>query len=139
MFSPSFALLAALFRACFADPAIVPLNPATSPAVVPLQQLPPSPYEFGYEFGNGLGMYQHRREISDGTGIVKGSYGYLDPIGVRRTVEYIAGKDGYRATIFSNEPGLSGQNSAGVNFIVQPPPPAVVAQGLRAATSGVYI
>ncbi|GFY69134.1 cuticle protein 16.8 [Trichonephila inaurata madagascariensis] len=72
----------------------------------------PRPYEFGYEFGDGQGMNQHRRESSDGAGKVKGSYSYTDPFGVYRNVEYQADADGYRAVIKSNEPGLSNQNAA---------------------------
>ncbi|GFR04266.1 cuticle protein 10.9 [Trichonephila clavata] len=90
------------------------------------------PYEFGYEFGDGLGMTQHRREVADGTGAVKGGYGYRDPLGVYRNVEYTAGKDGYKAVIHSNEPGTSNHAVGDAVYVVELPPPAVVAQGLRA-------
>ncbi|GFU02662.1 cuticle protein 16.8 [Nephila pilipes] len=88
----------------------------------------PRPYEFGYEFGDGQGMNQHRRESSDGTGTVKGSYSYTDPFGIYRNVEYQADADGYRAVIKSNEPGMSNQNAADATFIVEPPPPGAVLQ-----------
>ncbi|GFR28688.1 cuticle protein 16.8 [Trichonephila clavata] len=88
----------------------------------------PRPYEFGYEFGDGQGMNQHRRESSDGAGKVKGSYSYTDPFGVYRNVEYQADADGYRAVIKSNEPGLSNQNAADTTFIVEPPPPGAILQ-----------
>ncbi|GIY31873.1 hypothetical protein CDAR_12871 [Caerostris darwini] len=89
---------------------------------------PPRPYEFGYEFGDGQGMNQHRRESSDGAGNVKGSYSYTDPYGIYRNVEYQADAGGYRAVIKSNEPGLSNQNAADATFIVEPPPPGAVLQ-----------
>ncbi|XP_055950681.1 cuticle protein 10.9-like [Argiope bruennichi] len=88
----------------------------------------PRPYEFGYEFGDGQGMNQHRRESSDGAGNVKGSYSYTDPYGVYRNVEYQADANGYRAVVKSNEPGLSNQNAADVTFLVEPPPPGAVLQ-----------
>lgn len=91
---------------------------------------PPKPYQFGYELEDGYGMSQYRSEASDGTGIVKGSYGYMDPMGVYRKVEYTADNNGYRAVVRSNEPGTANQNVADALFIVEPPPAGVVAQGL---------
>ncbi|XKL62098.1 hypothetical protein PGB90_001931 [Kerria lacca] len=38
------------------------------------------------------------KEESDGQGNRRGSYSYVDPSGVRRTVTYTAGKEGFRAT-----------------------------------------
>ncbi|GFY66186.1 cuticle protein 16.8 [Trichonephila inaurata madagascariensis] len=43
---------------------------------VPVVQ-PPKPYNYGFQFGDGLGMSQFRQESADGTGEVKGSYGYM--------------------------------------------------------------
>ncbi|KAF8767192.1 Cuticle protein 10.9 like protein [Argiope bruennichi] len=104
-----------------------------------LQVLTPSvveinwPYNFGYEFGDGLGMNQYRHEAADGTGTVKGSYGYRDPLGQYRKVEYVAGVDGFKAFVNSNEAGLSNHAVGDAIYIVRPPPPAAVAQGLRKA------
>ncbi|XP_042913558.2 cuticle protein 10.9-like [Parasteatoda tepidariorum] len=130
------ALLFSLVCCSLAGPAIVP---AAFPGQVPVLAAPepPKPYEYGYEFGNGLGMTQHRHEVADGTGEVKGNYGYLDPIGVYRRVEYTAGADGYKAIIHSNEPGLSSQAAGDALYVVELPPPAAVAQGLRAAAEPV--
>ncbi|GFS64825.1 cuticle protein 16.8 [Trichonephila clavipes] len=86
----------------------------------------PSPYDFGYEFGDGQGMVQYRRESADANGEVKGSYGYTDSNGLYRNVEYTAGADGYKAVIRSNEPGLSNQNTADATFFVELPPPEVL-------------
>ncbi|KAG8186887.1 hypothetical protein JTE90_023776 [Oedothorax gibbosus] len=89
------------------------------------------PYQFGFELEDGFGMSQYRSEASDGTGVVKGSYGYMDPKGVYRKVEYTADNNGYRAVIRSNEPGTANQNVADALFIVEPPPPGVMNQDVR--------
>ncbi|CAL1294640.1 unnamed protein product, partial [Larinioides sclopetarius] len=98
------------------------------PVPVPVVAQIPQPYGFGYEFGDGLGMTQHRSETADVTGTVRGRYGFRDPQGLYRNVEYIADANGYRAVIRSNEPGAASQNVADAVFVVQPPPPSVVAQ-----------
>ncbi|XP_055936638.1 cuticle protein 16.8-like [Argiope bruennichi] len=118
----SFCLLAAT---TLAQPIVEPVS-----LVQPVVQVP-RPYTYGYEFGDGLGMSQYRQEVADGTGAVRGSYGYVDPFGITRKVEYNAGADGFKAFIRSNEPGLTNQDAADAVYVVQPPPPAVVAQGLR--------
>ncbi|GFQ77173.1 uncharacterized protein TNCT_689921 [Trichonephila clavata] len=89
------------------------------------------PYQFGFELEDGYGMSQYRSEASDGTGVVKGSYGYMDPMGIYRKVEYTADSNGYRAVIRSNEPGTANQNVADALFIVEPPPPEVLEQGIQ--------
>lgn len=129
------AVLAVASGFCAAAPAVIPVNSV----LVPFENFPPRPYEFGYEFADGLGMFQHRRETSDGVGTVEGSYGYVDHNGVSRKVDYVADKDGFRPVIHSNEPGLSGQSSANVLFVVRPPPPAAVAQGLRRTVNNLSI
>ncbi|XP_042913477.2 cuticle protein 10.9-like [Parasteatoda tepidariorum] len=132
----SVALLLTFVCYALAGPAILP---GMRPGQVPVLAAPeiPRPYEYGYEFGDGQGMTQHRREVADGTGVVKGNYGYLDPIGVYRRVEYTAGADGYKAVIHSNEPGLSSHTVGDAVYIVELPPPAAVAQGLRPAAVAV--
>lgn len=109
------------------DPGVVPLNNF----LLPIEQLSHKLYKFGYEFADGLGMKQQRQEVADGTGAVRGSYGYLDPLGVNRIVEYLADADGYKAVVRSNEPGMDNQNTADALFVVQPPPAAAIAQGFR--------
>ncbi|KAF8771157.1 cuticle protein 10.9-like [Argiope bruennichi] len=117
----------ALCAAALAGPA-VPVVP-----VLPIQNFQPRPYQYGYAFADGLGMSQHKNEVADGTGAVKGAYGYQDPLGVYRNVEYTADKDGYKAVIRSNEPGTSNHAAADAVYIVELPPAAAIAQGLRAA------
>lgn len=99
----------------------------------------PTPYEFGYVFGNGIGMTQQRREVSDKNGVIRGQYGYLDPLGIYRTVNYTADANGYKAVIFSNEPGSTNQTPANAVYFVQPPPPAVEAERLRMISPSVAI
>ncbi|GFQ66787.1 cuticle protein 16.8 [Trichonephila clavata] len=103
-------------------------------SAVPLRQSvlvePPTPYQFGYESLDDKGTKQHRTESSDATGVVKGSYGFVDPLGVYRTVVYTADADGYKATVHSNEPGMKSNNVADATYFIEAPPPAAVAQGL---------
>ena len=107
-------VLAVVSSTCAAGPVVIPANSM----LVPFQNLSPKPYEFGYEIADGLGTFQHRREVSDGIRSVKGSYGYVNQAGVRRNVDYVADQDGFRPVIHSNEPGLSGQSSANVLYFV---------------------
>lgn len=107
-------------------------RPNAIDVVEQLVTLPPKPYQFGYELEDGYGMSQFRSEASDGF-ITKGSYGYMDPAGVYRKVEYTADRNGYRAIVRSNEPGTANQNVADALFIVEPPPAGVIAQGLAAS------
>ncbi|CAL1301814.1 unnamed protein product [Larinioides sclopetarius] len=58
------------------------------------------------------------------------AYGYVDPFGMYRRVEYVADVDGYRATVHSNEPGMTSNGAANAAYFVEVPPPAIVAQGL---------
>ncbi|KAF8790678.1 uncharacterized protein LOC129960892 [Argiope bruennichi] len=86
----------------------------------------PSPYEFGFSTNDGNGTTQHRQEIRLENGDIKGSYGYLDPVGVYRKVEYYTDETGYHAKVTSNEPGLSNKNSANTIFVVKNPPAAAI-------------
>lgn len=73
----------------------------------PLGQAEPFAFDFKTEDNSGNGQY--RKEESDKNGVVHGSYGYTDANGIYRHVEYVADKDGFRANIKSNEPGLIGE------------------------------
>ncbi|GBL84192.1 hypothetical protein AVEN_118594-1 [Araneus ventricosus] len=109
---------------------IVELIEFSMPSSPPVNEFAPSPYEFGYQFGDGNGMQQHRSESADEEGVVKGVYGYLDPLGVYRSVEYTADSDGYRAVIRTNEPGSVANDIAHAKYIVATPPAAALEQGL---------
>ncbi|GBM73528.1 hypothetical protein AVEN_218507-1 [Araneus ventricosus] len=84
------------------------------------------PYEFGFQMNDGNGTTQHRQEIRQENGDVKGSYGYVDPYGVYRKVEYYTDETGYHAKVSSNEPGLLNKNSANTIFVVENPPAAAL-------------
>lgn len=94
---------------------------------------PKLPYEFGFDMNDGKGTDQHRQEISDGSGVVTGSYGYRDVFGVYRLVNYIADKNGFRAFIKSNEPGVASSGSADVIVMAEHPPAPAIAEGLKAS------
>ncbi|GIY71450.1 uncharacterized protein CDAR_388461 [Caerostris darwini] len=76
----------------------------------------PQPYEYGYALKDGYGNTQHRKESSDGHGSVKGSYGFTDEHGRYRSVQYVADKEGFRASVKTNEPGTESQNPADVHL-----------------------
>ncbi|XP_035218693.1 uncharacterized protein LOC118191936 [Stegodyphus dumicola] len=84
------------------------------------------PYEFAYKLNDGNGSSQHRQEIRNENGDIRGSYGYVDPLGIYRKVEYYTDTNGYHAKVESNEPGLSNKNSANTIFVVQTSPVAKI-------------
>ncbi|XP_063923867.1 cuticle protein 16.8 [Zophobas morio] len=66
---------------------------------------PPKPYAFGYAAGRFPGHIDRTHsEVSDGSGVVQGSYSYVDPRHQIRTVEYIADKDGFHPVLNKNPP-----------------------------------
>lgn len=88
-----------------------------------------TPYSFAYDSGDEAGNLLSRKETSDESGAVRGSYSYLDADGLFRTVEYVADKDGFRANIKTNEPGLNGKEEAspaGVTIQREKTPTAVL-------------
>lgn len=101
------------------DPSRVLAVPAVKPSVIESAD----PYDFGYQSIDEQGTRKHHQEKSNGK-VVKGSFGYLDPLGVYRTVKYVADEDGFRAVVSSNEPGMGTSSSADAVYNVQPPPPA---------------
>ncbi|XP_076315694.1 adult-specific rigid cuticular protein 11.9-like isoform X1 [Tachypleus tridentatus] len=52
-------------------------------------------YNFGYDTGS-FGAHSFHHEERDDNGIVRGRYGYTDPYGKLRIVQYEAGPFGYR-------------------------------------------
>lgn len=57
---------------------------------------------------DNYGNKQWRQEKSHNPHEVHGSYGYRDINGVYREVSYVADKNGFRANIKTNEPGVAG-------------------------------
>jgi len=74
----------------------------------------PQPYKFGYEVKDGYNAGHNQQEEGDAYGNKKGSYGYTDGYGIYRQVDYVADKNGFRATVKTNEPGTANQNPADV-------------------------
>ncbi|XP_023211309.1 uncharacterized protein LOC111614162 [Centruroides sculpturatus] len=75
----------------------------------------PQPYAFGYEIKDPHHGSQWRKENSDGHK-VEGSYGYVDAWGIKRQVDYIADKHGFRAKVKTNEPGTANEHPAHVKM-----------------------
>jgi hypothetical protein len=71
----------------------------------PAYEAKPSPYSFGYKVNDGYGNSNFQSEEGDDYGAKKGSYGYTDAYGIYRKVEYIADAYGFRANVYTNEPG----------------------------------
>lgn len=63
---------------------------------------------------------QYRHEEADGSGTVRGSYGFTDDKGIYREVHYIADKHGFRAHVKTNEPGTANQDAADVKIEAHP-------------------
>lgn len=73
------------------------------------------PYSFNY-VAQGEDGTSTREETADGNGRVVGSYTLAVEDGRRRTVQYVADADGFRANVETNEPGTDSQNPADVVF-----------------------
>ncbi|CAL1272531.1 unnamed protein product [Larinioides sclopetarius] len=91
-------------------------------------KIKPRPYVFGFKQDDGNGTHQHRNETADGSGVVKGTYGYRDAFGVYRNVNYIADNNGFHAVVRTNEPGTISTSTADAIFKAELPPQAAVAQ-----------
>lgn len=113
----------------------------------------PEPYNFNYDTNDEYGNKQFRKEDSDDTGAVRGSYGYTDANGLYRIVDYVADENGFRANIRTNEPGLvepspatgEVQNPADVTLSAEATPSGIREQQLRyksqagaSASAGAY-
>ncbi|XP_015926444.1 uncharacterized protein [Parasteatoda tepidariorum] len=86
------------------------------------------PYDFGFQSTDEFGTIMNRKESSDSNGAVRGSYGYTDPFGVFRHVDYVADEFGFRAEVKSNEPGMGTQSPANVQIYAEPPPAGVIVE-----------
>lgn len=76
----------------------------------------PKPYQFQYAEkiggeGEVAGSISHSAN-ADASGKVEGRYSLEIEDGRRREVEYVADKDGFRASVKSNEPGFQADSPA---------------------------
>ncbi|CAN7994158.1 unnamed protein product, partial [Ixodes hexagonus] len=78
------------------------------------------PYSFGYDTVDEYGTRLFHREESNANNAKTGSYGYTDPNGIYRRVNYVADANGFRATIETNEPGTKAGASADAIFNANP-------------------
>ncbi|XP_035219559.1 larval cuticle protein 16/17-like [Stegodyphus dumicola] len=51
-------------------------------------------YQFGYDTGTGPSQ-SFREETRDADGIVRGRYGFIDPLGALRIIDYMADHTGF--------------------------------------------
>lgn len=78
-------------------------------------QPPPHPYVFSYTAGRYNGHVDRAHsEVSDGTGVVRGAFSYIDPTQQIRSVEYVADKDGFRPIL--SHPNVEPQQSEAVKL-----------------------
>lgn len=57
---------------------------------------PASPYVFSYQAGRAPGHVDRQHtEVSDGTGVIRGAFSYVDPKNQVRTVQYVADEHGF--------------------------------------------
>ncbi|EEC11235.1 cuticular protein, putative [Ixodes scapularis] len=90
---------------------------------------PSVPFSFGYDMVDEFGTRLFHKEDADASNSRTGSYGYTDPSGLFRRVNYVADAGGFRATVETNEPGTAPGQSADAVFNANP---VVSGQGLRA-------
>lgn len=94
-------------------------------------------YEFVYDIVDPLGATNSRSETGDATGRKQGSYTLTDIDGRARRVQYVADKQGFRASVDTNEPGTA--LSAPANVIINspyPPPSAPVVVSFPLSVDG---
>lgn len=101
-----------LQRASYAVPHSTPYVHAQPSYHEPAYEAKPSPYSFGYKVNDGYGNQNYQNEEGDDYGTKKGSYGYTDAYGIYRKVDYIADAYGFRANVYTNEPGTANQAPA---------------------------
>ncbi|KAH9371592.1 hypothetical protein HPB48_021429 [Haemaphysalis longicornis] len=98
------------------------------------------PYNFDYNVTDESGTMIFHTEKADSNNTKTGTYGYRDPSGIYRTVNYVADADGFRATIDTNEPGTAAGMSADAVFnampVMVPTPPGGTAPRPRPAGAG---
>lgn len=78
-------------------------------------QPPPHPYVFSYTAGRYDGHIDRAHsEVSDGSGVVRGAFSYIDPRQQIRSVEYVADKDGFHPIL--SHPNAEPQQSEAVKL-----------------------
>ncbi|ALC42240.1 Cpr57A [Drosophila busckii] len=62
----------------------------------PEPRVPAKPYVFSYQAGRAPGHVDRQHtEVSDGSGVIRGAFSYVDPRHQVRTVQYVADENGF--------------------------------------------
>lgn len=81
-------------------------------------QPPPHPYVFSYTAGRYYGHIDRAHsEVSDGSGVVRGAFSYIDPKQQIRSVEYVADKNGFHPVL--SHPNAEPEQSEAVKLATQ--------------------
>lgn len=92
-----------------------PYNSASFLDTTTTQSPPPQPYVFSYTAGRYYGHVDRAHsEVSDGSGVVRGAFSYIDPRQQIRSVEYVADKDGFHPIL--SHPNVVPQQSEAVKL-----------------------
>ncbi|KAK8758829.1 hypothetical protein V5799_003536 [Amblyomma americanum] len=124
-------------------PAPAPVAVKPAPVVVKATPVPPQPYSFSYDNTDEFGTRISQQETGDENNNKVGSYSYVDPNGVTRTVKYTADADGFHVVVETNEPGTKSSNPADAQYIANPievapaPAAAVVAKPVEVKVAAV--
>ncbi|CAF4886701.1 cuticle protein 16.8-like [Pieris napi] len=74
---------------------------------------PPRPYAFSYTAGRYPGHTDRQHaEVSDGSGVVRGTFSYVDPAQRVRTVDYVADREGFHPVLSDPLPALPQDSEA---------------------------
>ncbi|XP_063388513.1 cuticle protein 16.8-like [Cydia fagiglandana] len=74
---------------------------------------PPRPYAFAYTAGRFPGHTdRHHAEVSDGSGVVRGTFSYVDPRNKIRKVDYVADKEGFHPILNDAPPDLPADSAS---------------------------
>lgn len=89
---------------CFTSAALAGVYQAEEVNTLPP---PPKPYAFGYAAGRFPGHIDRTHsEVSDGSGVIQGSYSYVDPSFKIRKVDYVADHNGFHPVLNREAPAL---------------------------------
>jgi hypothetical protein len=119
-----------------------PATPRPPPPPPPRDQEPeeegaaghpaPEPYSFAYTADNEDGTSTQREESQTAEGVVTGFYIIKGADGSERRVDYVADKNGYRATVTTNEAGTESGNPGDAQIISSAPSAAELSRQFTA-------
>lgn len=92
----------------------------------------PEPFNFEYTAETEDGASSTHQASQTAEGVVTGFYIIKDANGNQRRVDYVADKDGYRATVTTNEIGTESKNPADVEFQSSAPSPVELSRQFTA-------